>query len=381
MVEELEEEDYTCIFCHAKQAPDEPYKGFNESEFRTQFLNIDLLAGDHDIGNIKSDCPYTLLLTIYLDDERLIPNLGFNIALDLVNFLPGQIASASIPFNFQWDSSDVESFQSKMNSLVTALENGPLERITNISVILFTLTHPKKGYLHSQRDNRGSSSFTELTDAIFPPKLKEQFRKKASRTNLILHASGVFWQQQSLQHEVIKFLNDVKIDFILGFEALLFNWALATPALTTILRKFYIEGMSISTIAEIVGGTGTHGDHSGIVLAQRNRIYALMWHDATLRPFGVKLDRQCKACGVLDAWGKERVSYQLRPGTKEVGAIILECRKCGAQLKKEKPPGVSRLRGGEALTDYRVDGLGDTMIQDLYQVNRRAEDVIQNDRI
>jgi hypothetical protein len=26
MVEELEEEDYTCIFCQGKQAPDEAYK-------------------------------------------------------------------------------------------------------------------------------------------------------------------------------------------------------------------------------------------------------------------------------------------------------------------------------------------------------------------
>jgi hypothetical protein len=130
--------------------------------------------------------------------------------------------------------------------------------------------------------------------------------------------------------------------------------------------------MAISKIAELVGGSRSFRTYSGLVLADRNRIYALTWHEPTSSPFGVKLDQCCHICDVDNAWEREKIVYELVPGMAEVGAIVLECRSCGAKLKKEKPPGVTRLQRGETLADYRV---GYTMIQELYRVNRPGEGV------
>jgi len=133
------------------------------------------------------------------------------------------------------------------------------------------------------------------------------------------------------------------------------------------IRSFFVEGLNVATISERLVGEA-YGLHSGVVYAERSSdcIKAVTFHHPLHRPFGVRLDRQCKVCGWLDAWGNPH--YRLRAGTKEVELLILQCRnpQCTNELSTEKPPGRLRSRKGEGRADYRTDQ-GDVMIEEIYR--------------
>lgn len=155
----------------------------------------------------------------------------------------------------------------------------------------------------------------------------------------------------------------------MGFSEIDWHWALTMPFLTFAIRSYFVEGLPVSVIAERMVGEA-YGSHSGVVYAEHHTgcIKAVFFHHPTQRPFGIRIDSQCKTCGWLDAWTRPYYQLVSEDGSKEVGSIVLQCRNpnCTNELKTKKPAGRFRSRRGEGLTDYRLDE-GTVMIEELFR--------------
>ncbi|KAL0063403.1 hypothetical protein AAF712_009712 [Marasmius tenuissimus] len=267
----------------------------------------------------------------------------------------------AVPFDFKDDTSD---YLEAMNDVVNQLQDGVLQRVKKIVVVVSTHTDPQRGDFHIIPDCGGSVPFDELANVLFPEDLRVQLRARGFWSQLVLLACGSFWRMREPVTQIFDFVKDIGFDHALGFSAQNLQTALTTAFVQHALENFVIHG-DRRTIIPILPEHSRTGSHSGIVSLNpfTKEILEFLWHHPLMSPFGDPslLHAQCSKCGVLSPW----VNVDCRPGRDSIHRLTVQCKRCHETQTIDRPAGLRKVTGGGDNASYLRHSTGDWMVRTI----------------
>ncbi|KAJ8084972.1 hypothetical protein PM082_003749 [Marasmius tenuissimus] len=345
---------FMCPRCHAQEYPTKPYKGFDLLK-ETLFLQRGSTYRTRTVDPIMGA---TLILFIYLKDPVVKPGVVLGAIHPLKIWAADDLVYCAVPFDFKDDTSD---YLEAMNNVVNQLQDGVLQRVKKIVVVVSTHTDPERGDFHIIPDCGGSVPFDELANVLFPEDLRVQLRARGFWSQLVLLACGSFWRMREPVTQIFDFVKDIGFDHALGFSAQNLQTALTTAFVQHALENFVIHG-DRRTIIPILPEHSRTGSHSGIVSLNpfTKEILEFLWHHPLMSPFGDPslLHAQCSKCGVLSPW----VNVDCRPGRDSIHRLTVQCKRCHETQTIDRPAGLRKVTGGGDNASYLRHSTGDWMV-------------------
>ncbi|KAL0062434.1 argininosuccinate lyase [Marasmius tenuissimus] len=225
---------FMCPRCHAQEYPTKPYKGFDLLK-ETLFLQRGSTYRTRTVDPIMGA---TLILFIYLKDPVVKPGVVLGAIHPLKIWAADDLVYCAVPFDFKDDTSD---YLEAMNDVVNQLQDGVLQRVKKIVVVVSTHTDPERGDFHIIPDCGGSVPFDELANVLFPEDLRVQLRARGFWSQLVLLACGSFWRMREPVTQIFDFVKDIGFDHALGFSAQNLQTALTTAFVQHALENFVIH--------------------------------------------------------------------------------------------------------------------------------------------
>ncbi|PPQ75853.1 hypothetical protein CVT26_001352 [Gymnopilus dilepis] len=250
-----------------------------------------------------------------------------SIYLHLQPWLKGNVAFVDLDYNLA-AGAPIKNWFKRLNALCQELETGALKRFTRVSVYLVTHSTPDFGDLHSEPNNNGAATVSEVFKVLFTDRLQRILTRMTSKTLTILTCGAVLGCRDSMQ-DLKMFSQQSIFDRTIAFSQPHLQLSLLSLFLQRSAELLFIQDKT--GFEPLLLGSESLGAHTSIVVFEGSKGTRYVWAHIVDRPFGQEIPFQC-TCGALK-------SFQLASKTET--KITLCCRTCMAAKEFDAPLGLT----------------------------------------
>ncbi|TEB22814.1 hypothetical protein FA13DRAFT_1640702, partial [Coprinellus micaceus] len=202
--------------------------------------------------------------------------------------------------------------------------------ITRFLVFLTSHSDPVTGDIHVQPENRGASTFLNVLAVLIPKPLQTILRRGgcASSNILVILACGSAVTAANAKSQVQEFAKQDLFQEIVSFKQQRLQYTYTHSFLNDAALSFYVYGRTPFARA-VLPGHNTLGGHTAVISFTSSHTYQYLWSHPTIRPFGIHVSKQCRACHRVPGFSKCRIDPESHKAPQFHKALYRVCNGCG----------------------------------------------------